>query len=399
MPVKVTSLSAAAFMAAYEDMLGWLLNAALPRWASDDGVDRVQGGFFEKIAQDGRSMDGPRRTRVVARQIFSFLAAQRMGWGGDIDPIVEHGLEAFYTRCLAADGLVVSVYRPGEGVEDSRFDFYDHAFALFALGQVATLPQHRTRALSVAHAMLAAMRASFAHPARGFAEDAAHRLMLRANPHMHMLEACLALAAVEGAGPEWRTCADEIVLLALDRLICPESGALREFFDFRWQAVSDDAGQLIEPGHQFEWAWLLRCWNAGVGDARVEQAASAMIELAERQGIDRSGRLAVDALDTALNVKDASFRLWPQTERLKAAVQAAEFAGDEAARGLAYHRATLALSGMQMFLNTNVAGLWHDRLKPNTTPRDEPAPASTLYHIVCALETCHEHLAGSSVQR
>jgi mannose-6-phosphate isomerase len=37
------------------------------------------------------------------------------------------------------------------------------------------------------------------------------------------------------------------------------------------------------------------------------------------------------------------------------------------------------------YLDTPVAGLWRDRMQLDGSFVDEPAPASSFYHIVCAI--------------
>ena len=52
----------------------------------------------------------------------------------------------------------------------------------------------------------------------------------------------------------------EIIELALTRLIDPSTGALPEFFTSGLAAAAGLG--IIEPGHQFEWAWLLLRFGA-----------------------------------------------------------------------------------------------------------------------------------------
>ena len=59
------------------------------------------------------------------------------------------------------------------------------------------------------------------------------------------------------SGRRYRT---NLRMLALTRFIDPETGVLREFFDADWRAPGGEDG-LVEPGHQFEWAWLLQRWG------------------------------------------------------------------------------------------------------------------------------------------
>jgi mannose/cellobiose epimerase-like protein (N-acyl-D-glucosamine 2-epimerase family) len=63
--------------------------------------------------------------------------------------------------------------------------------------------------------------------------------------------------------------ADEIAELALSKFIDPKSGGLREYYDGDWNAAPGVDGRIVEPGHQFEWAWLLLRWGqlAGRDDA------------------------------------------------------------------------------------------------------------------------------------
>jgi len=44
-----------------------------------------------------------------------------------------------------------------------------------------------------------------------------------------------------------------------------------------------------------------------------------------------------------------------------------------------------AAAALQLYLDTPAPGLWWDRLEPSGRFIDEPAPASSFYHIVCAI--------------
>ncbi len=84
---------------------------------------------------------------------------------------------------------------------------------------------------------------------------------------MHMLEA--ALAWDEAApDPLWRDLADEIAELCLSRFLHSETGALLELFDGDWNPLSEGDQAAVEPGHQFEWAWLLARWGRLAGRGR-----------------------------------------------------------------------------------------------------------------------------------
>ena len=93
----------------------------------------------------------------------------------------------------------------------------------------------------------------------------------------------------------------------------------------------------------------------------------------------------MDAIDTDMQVVSARARLWPQTERIKAAAILAQHA--ETADDKAFCEAEVAAGarGLDLYLQTPVRGLWRDKMNMDGTFVIEPAPASSLYHIACAI--------------
>ena len=73
---------------AFETLRHWFVETCLPFWYAV-GIDRVNGGFFEKIGRDRLPIEEMRRTRVVGRQIFVFATAPRLGWSGPWREVVE----------------------------------------------------------------------------------------------------------------------------------------------------------------------------------------------------------------------------------------------------------------------------------------------------------------------
>jgi mannose-1-phosphate guanylyltransferase/mannose-6-phosphate isomerase len=157
--------------------------------------------------------------------------------------------------------------------------------------------------------------AVFRHPGGGFREVGAHPF--QANAQMHLLEAALAWEDA-GGDADWAALVDEIVELAMARFIDP-AGFLREFFDAEWRPAAGDDGRRVEPGHQFQWAWLLERWSRRRRDPRAGAAARRLFELGLR-GLDLQREVAVNLLWDDLSVRDGSARLWPQTKYLKAAL-------------------------------------------------------------------------------
>jgi mannose-6-phosphate isomerase len=188
---------------------------------------------------------------------------------------------------------------------------------------------------------------------------------------MHLFEAMLAWSR-EGTRPVWAAAADEIANLALTRFIDQKTGVLREFFDADWRPASGDAGRMIEPGHQFEWAGLLNHWAVRNGREDVKAAARKLYE-AGLTGVCRKRGVALNGLWDDGSVRNGAARLWVQAEYLKAAL----IFGDEG-------EALTAAKATALYLNQPVPGAWRDLMDEGGALVDEPSPASTLYHLVSA---------------
>ena len=357
----------------------WALEAAFPLWWTV-GADHVQGGFFEKIALDGTPVEAPRRARVQPRQIYSYAVAGLLGWEGPWKQALTHGLDFYLSRYRRPDGFMRTLVASDGSPLDDTVDLYDQAFGLFGLAMAAQVLPQRTDLPRLATALRDALYATLKHPIAGFEESVPRTLPLLSNPHMHLFEASLAWIEA-GGDAAWRAMADEIAELALAKFIDPVSGGLREYYDGDWNPASGVAGRIIEPGHQFEWAWLLLRWGRLAGRDDAIAAALRMIAIGEGPGVDPARGVAIFALLDDMSVHDDIARLWAQTEQIKAGVLAAQVTGDA-------HWWTTAANGAEAllkYLDTPVRGLWRDKLRADGTFVDEAAPASSFYHIVCAI--------------
>jgi len=333
----------------------WLRTAALPLWATV-GVDAATGGFREALTWEGRPFDPRRRTRVQARQAFVFARAATDGLPGPWGAVATRGFDWFAQHARRPDGLFATALDVDGAQGSPEPHLYEHAFVLLALAALSRRQE--------AEAVLAALDA-FRHSQGGFREAGQHPF--QANAHMHLLEAAIAWEQA-GGGPAWTALADELTDLAVTRLIDPATGVLHEFFDADWRPRAGEAG-LIEPGHQFEWAWLL----AQRADPRGVAAAQRLFETG-RRGFDPALGVIVNALHDDLSVRDPAARLWPQTEHLKAALSL----GDEVA-------ALEAANAMAAFLDTPVRGVWRERMAAHGGFVEQPSPATSLYHLYLAI--------------
>ncbi len=367
----------------------WLFDDALPVWA-DRGVDSTQGGFHEKLSQDGNVIDEPRRTRLVSRQIFVFATAAELGWRETTArALVDHGLDFLINKSVSADGPVYSVVAADGTPLRPEFDLYDHAFALFALGNAARLGYQRELVVTTGRRIRDAMVAGWKHPVAGFEEAMPPREPLNANQHMHLLEAFLAW---EDAGEVhgWVQLSDETVGLAIASFIDPGTGAVREHYDHGWRPANGDIGRFVEPGHQFEWAWLLGRWGLARGRHRdMLSTVQRLAEIGETYGVNLATGLVANGVWEDLSMRDANSRLWPQTERLKAHLALADLADDlvddlERERQLCL--AAEASRGLRRYFSADFPGLWHETIDSEGRPVLDSARASSLYHIVCAIQ-------------
>lgn len=356
-------------------LLEWLLQAAYPRW-STHGVDLARGTFAEALDARGDPLALPCRARVPPRQIYAFARASGLGWHGDSATIVRRGLDALIARYRRPDGLYRALVDPDGSVRDNAAVLYDQAFVLLGLAAAAERLDERASterlALDLRQRLDTIWRVE-----RGVYRSGETAAALReANPHMHLLEACLAWEAV-GSDPDWAHWVDALADTAVGRFIEPTSGALQEAWTPDWLPTAEP---LVEPGHQYEWAWLLmRCVRGDVG--RRREAALRLIDLAERHGLAHGH--AVNALHGDFSVRDGRARLWPQSERVKAARLALRLTGN-----LRYaEMAARACSSLIAYLDTPVPGTWFDERRPDGTLVAGPAPASSFYHLVGAIET------------
>jgi mannose-6-phosphate isomerase len=294
---------------------------------------------------------------------------------------VNHGLDYWFARYRRPDGLFRTLVAADGSPLDERALLYDQAFGLLALnvsavGDVRAEREHQANEL---HDLV------FKHMKRegvGFETGVPATLPLQSNPHMHMFEAALAGCEVCSESSLWKPIADEIAGLAMSKFIDRDSGALREFFDTDWNPAPGIEGRIVEPGHQFEWAWLLLRWGGerqGQSAAHARAAALRLIDIGEGHGV-RNG-LAINSLLDDFSPHDAGARLWPQTERLKAAALAAPLTGE----ARYFTMAANAADGLMRYLDCPIPGMWRDRIDAHGKVVDEPAPASSFYHLVAAV--------------
>jgi mannose-6-phosphate isomerase len=297
---------------------------------------------------------------------------------------VRHALDFFRAHYFRRDGLVRAVVDVHGGAINETALLYDQAFALLGFAAAyAKLrdPSLREAAQTLRHEIIGAL-----FHGRGFDETLDRAPPLLSNSHMHLLEACLAWRELDGG---WDDIAANIVALAFDRFLDERIHAITEFFTRDWTPIAGEHGRIVEPGHQFEWAWLLLRWAAVTSQPEIARRALQLVDTSELHVHDRR-QVAMNSLvihGASLIVRDANARLWPQTERIKANLLAAQMTGDTRYVG----GAVRALQTLRRYLEVPTAGLWRDTMGADGTFVIEPSPASSFYHIVCATQECERY--------
>ncbi len=353
----------------------WLTSRALPLWAGP-GFDSEQGGFVERLHADGApDLAAPKRIMVQARQIYVYSHAALLGLDGCAaetahragDFLLCHGCPEG-----AENGFAHALHRDGQVHDDTR-DAYDHAFVLFALSWLYRATGDG-RLPKTMRAVLAGIDRHLLHlSGQGYSESSRPGALRRQNSHMHLFEAFL--AAFTATGDEHYLDRATVLFHLFERYFFqPGPAVLLEYFDDGLAPALGTDGRLVEPGHHFEWVWLLDRYAAAAG-VPVPPQAGALYATAQRYGIEPHTDLAFDEIWMDGTVKAKTKRSWPQTERLKAAL-VMDAGGDKAdalVEGIFRH-----------FLAPAVPGAWCDRLDAANRPQVASIPASSFYHLFLA---------------
>lgn len=362
--------------------LRWLCSQALPLW-SVAGFDATSASFVERLALDGTpQVEVPRRVMTQARQIHVYATAALNHWfpeGGDLALRAGDAMIERYSVADGAGGWAFSC--TGQGViVDGKRDLYAHAFVLLALAGLIRLDA-KPRYIEIVHNTLAFLDRQMASPAGGYVEEWPGAFSpRRQNPHMHLVEALLALQETGVCGDSSERL-HRLIDLFEQRFFSAHRDVLSEYFDERWRPVGD--GWMFEPGHHFEWVWLLKRTAACTGIATDEMRARLLLQ--GLRGIDSAGRV-VDEMG-----KDGparlTFRLWPAMEAAKAlALTPSQISLVPSVLGAAW----------RLFFARALPGGWIDRVDQRGVALVDHMPASSLYHICTALDCLQHQMPGSN---
>jgi mannose-6-phosphate isomerase len=360
-----------------------LVEHCLPLWSAE-GWDNKSGGFIDRLGPDGRAdAMAPRRTFVQARQIYCYAKAAQMGWYPGGRAIALKGLEHLLAKAKAPDGRpgFVHTLTPEGAVLDGSRDSYDHAFVLLALATVYGLDrdaQVRAEIDALCHFTETELRS----PHGGVHEGLPVSMPRRQNPQMHLFEAMI--AAFDATHDlVFQNRAGTFFSLFLANLYDKQRQVLTEYFEEDWSKIEPVS---VEPGHQAEWAWLLRGFERITG-CPTARYRGELLATALRYRDEATGCL-VDEGDASGKIRRHTRRLWPQTEMAKAWIAQAE-SGEAGAAD----EALAALVRLERhYLSHPVTGGWYDQFDRDGNSLVATIPASSFYHVLCAVAEAEQVL-------
>lgn len=358
------------------------LEEILPVW-SRTGFDARCGQFVEHLELDGSPQrSGEVRTRTVARQIYVHAHAAHLG-------VAPSGSLAMAERAFAnlhrvawvggkRSGYGRAFDRRGDILTDPVRDLYDNACVLLAMSWLLTATGKDVYRHQIEQTMIA-IDGTLKDPFGGWAEDSDGTLPRRQNPHMHYLEATLALCENNRTSAHVRAEGRAFALLRSHFLVGPE-GPLHEFFGPHWELAACYGSDRLEPGHMCEWVWLTTRHDM-LADTDHTKICLDLFSTALAIGRIEGSPFLVDVVSAA-SPTIPSRRLWPQVEMLKAFLALYERLGFQ---GYLVEAHDVASAILGAYMSGAPPGCWHDRLDINDAPISRTIPASSLYHLWTAV--------------
>ena len=250
------------------------------------------------------------RAMACARQLFVFSRAGELDHAAKLFESLVHNFHD-----VTRGGWYFSV-GPDLVPLDTTKDLYTHAFVIFACSEYL-MRSGAPQAERVLRDTVELIEARFpAHAQGGLLNGALDRNFEQVvtspiqNPIMHLAEAYLAAKAATGDG-SFDEALRRIARMMESTFLDSKTGCILEL------PCGTEANR-IEPGHQFEWFYLVQSGSLGWAGERLSESMNRAFEFAQRHGIDSATKGVRAALNLDASVQDATERIWAQTEYLRA---------------------------------------------------------------------------------
>ena len=175
-----------------------------------------------------------------------------------------------------------------------------------------------------------------------------------------------------------KSIAEELLTLFFEHFFDTSSGALVEYFLPDWQP-HPTWGRLVEPGHLYEWIWLLHRFSAAYPMSRhqaaIASASCAMGAWCQANAWDSDHGGIYDQVRRPDGlVLQSSKRIWHVTEALKASV-------------ILGARHTPVAIDLAAWLRRYVTpqGRWVETKHRDLTPATTYMPGTTPYHLLMGI--------------
>jgi len=265
---------------------------------------------YEAVSAEGhRPLPAERyRAMACARQLFVFSQAGEAAHAHVLFDSLLH-----YFQDKQHGGWFFSVDAQGAPLDTTK-DLYTHAFLVFACAEYGGRFDNRA-ALDIVHGTSALIETRFAaqHGLFNAALDANFSTVTGTpvqNPLMHLTEAWL--AAREATQDSAFDTALRKLAEAIERtFVHAPTGCIAEL-----PLGADD--NRLEPGHQFEWFWLVKQASALLDGTGLDDALTRAFGFAQQHGVDPVTGGVCASLDEAGRIKDPTQRIWAQSEYLRA---------------------------------------------------------------------------------
>ena len=345
---------------------------------SEHGWDKKYGGLFETLDSQGKN--GPenfRRVMVHGRQLFVFSRWSGLTGDKTFERMANNIFAYLITNFWDVDheGWYSRVTVDGKPLDLTK-DLYAHAFVLFGLVHYAEYIGKRDAEPWI-RKTIRVLQEHFLR-SDGSYKEKMNRCFLdktdnqrSQNPHMHLLEAALALSKCY-EGNQYSSLVKSLLTLFCETFLDKKKLIIREYLNRNFNP-NKEIGHIIEPGHHYEWAWLLN-WTAETLDQPELKGLGARIL---SQSLEFGWDTEFEGVFDQINAKDvtilkSSKRLWPVLELIKAlCVYPSE-------QNFIYLRNCLE-TVLEHYLKET--GTWVEHYTQNWQVLSDKMPVSSAYHL------------------
>jgi mannose-6-phosphate isomerase len=366
----------------------YLAQKLLQRWvlkwyeAFTDGAD---GGFHERLGHSFKPVVFDRRRvltqcRQLAIYSDAYNVTSRATFNPDLNKHFEYISSNYYVAKIGGWAFSVNLENNNK---ELFYDLYAQAFVIFSFSHYFRATKD-IRAKELAYSTFDFILENFIYKnAPGYYEalDESLRPMdnkRRHESHMHFLEACL-FAYEVWEDDRFLKEAEHLIKLFTEYFYQEKKAILSEYFSNDLKEPLKDKGHIItEPGHYYEWIWLLKKYENFIGQkGKFDILCMGLLTWANDFGWDKSFGGIYDELDHQGNVVEDTKRIWPFSEGLKANTLLLDSSSDKLAL-------KNKISEMVEVFKTHYIderGFWTEWLDRELKPATDYMPGTTPYHV------------------